>query len=100
MWEWDRESLTGWILTSPRSPKSADLAHVPALSLTYWAPDAARAPPTVMPSSRAIRRIAVPDGAACRSLPAARLDPSMIPAWPNPDAPDFGVLRLTPRRLR
>ena len=24
----------------------------------------------------------------------------MIPAWPNPDAPDFGVLQLTPRRLR
>ena len=39
MWEWDGESLTGWILTSPNSPKSADLAHVPALSLTYWAPE-------------------------------------------------------------
>ena len=27
-------------------------------------------------------------------------DPAIIPMWPNPEVPEFGVLRLTPRRLR
>jgi hypothetical protein len=27
-------------------------------------------------------------------------DPSIIPAWTSPEAPAFGILRLTPTRLR
>jgi hypothetical protein len=27
-------------------------------------------------------------------------DPSIVPTWPSPDAPAFGVLRLTPSALR
>ena len=27
-------------------------------------------------------------------------DPAIIPMWTDPDVPDFGVLRLTPTRLR
>ena len=38
IWEWDGTALTGWIATSPLSPKAADLAAQPAVSLTYWAP--------------------------------------------------------------
>ena len=39
IWEWDGSSLAGWIATSPLSPKAADLAATPALSLTYWSPN-------------------------------------------------------------
>ncbi len=101
MWEWDGETLTGWILTSPRSPKSADLARVPALSLTYWSPD--------HDTCTADCDAAFQDDPADRRAgwdrfagvsPPLGYEPSIIPAWTSPDAPDFGVLRLTPRRLR
>jgi general stress protein 26 len=39
IWEWDGSDLTGWIATSPLSPKAKDLAAQPAISLTYWAPN-------------------------------------------------------------
>ncbi len=35
-WEWDGAALTGWILTSPNSPKARHLADNPRVSLTYW----------------------------------------------------------------
>src|SRR5262249_33617659 len=38
VWEWDGKQLVGWIATSPSSPKAADLAAHPMLSLTYWDP--------------------------------------------------------------
>lgn len=38
VWEWDGEQLTGWIATSPLSPKARDLAHESRVSLTYWDP--------------------------------------------------------------
>ena len=100
MWEWDGETLTGWILTSPRSPKSADLARVPALSLTYWAPDH----DTCTADCDAEFRNEPADRQAgwdrfAGVAPPLGYEPSIIPAWPSPDAPDFGVLRLT-RRLQ
>src|SRR3546814_16664752 len=39
IWEWDGTSLTGWIATSPTSPKADDLAANPRVSLTYWTPN-------------------------------------------------------------
>ncbi|MGL5911519.1 MAG: hypothetical protein ACRCZP_16085, partial [Phycicoccus sp.] len=36
LWEWDGRHLTGWIATSPLSPKARHLAAHPSLSLTYW----------------------------------------------------------------
>ncbi len=38
IWEWDSDTLTGWIATSPRSPKAGHLATKPLVSLTYWHP--------------------------------------------------------------
>jgi hypothetical protein len=101
IWEWDGEALTGWIATSPRSPKALDLAATPELSLTYWAPnqDTCTADCATSwddtPEARAEgwRRFA--DGPA-----PVGYDPSLIPQWTSPDAPDFGVLRLEPHRLR
>lgn len=101
IWEWDGAALTGWILTSPTSPKAKDLAAVPALSLTYWAPD--------QDTCTADCDAAFEEGAAARRAGWDRFadgpapvgyDPSIIPFWPHPDVPEFGVLRLSPRRLR
>lgn len=39
IWEYEDGELTGWILTSPSSPKARHLAAQPALSLTYWHPN-------------------------------------------------------------
>jgi hypothetical protein len=38
VWEWDGSELTGWIATSPESPKARHLATTPTVSLTYWDP--------------------------------------------------------------
>jgi hypothetical protein len=101
IWAWDGEALTGWILTSPASPKAADLRATPAMSLTYWHPD--------QDTCTADCGAVFEEGAEARragwdrfvSGPApVGYDPSIIPFWPHPDVAEFGVLRLTPTRLR
>ena len=101
VWEWDGESLTGWIATSPNSPKARHLAGLPALSLTYWHPNqdtctadcAARFDTSPEDRRAGWQRFA--------EAPApVGYDPSIIPQWTSPDAAEFGVLRLTPHRLR
>lgn len=101
LWEWDGQRLTGWILTSPHSPKAADLAGTPALSMTYWHPshDTCTADCATTwedtPEQRAAgwRRFA-------EGPEPVGYDPSIIPFWKSPDSEEFGVLRLTPHRLR
>ena len=98
IWEWDGEALTGWIATSPLSPKADDLAANPEISLTYWDPthDVATADCTTAwdPDKQAgWDRFA--DGPA-----PVGYDPSIIPIWPNADVDAFGILRLTPNSLR
>ncbi len=101
IWEWDGERLTGWIATSPESPKAAHLRREPRVSLTYWDPshDVATAEcDTVWELDhdsrvRGWRRFA--DGPA-----PVGYDPSIIPGWTDPDAAGFGILRLEPTRLR
>jgi pyridoxamine 5'-phosphate oxidase-like protein len=101
IWEWDGAALTGWILTSPTSPKARDLEALPALSLTYWAPS--------QDTCTADCDAAFEEGAAARRAGWDRFadgpapvgyDPRIIPFWPHPDVPEFGVLRLSPTRLR
>lgn len=101
VWEWDGDELTGWILTSPLSPKARHLDHEPFLSLTYWThnQDTCTADCDVAWESSDEQRRAGwdrfvdgPDGVA--------YDPSIIPGWDDPSSPGFGVLRLTPDRLR
>jgi hypothetical protein len=101
IWEWDGDALTGWIATSPLSPKAEDLAGQPEISLTYWDPsqDTCTADCSTTwddtPELReeGWRRFA--DGPA-----PVGYDPSMIPPWTSPSAPAFGILRLRPHRLR
>ncbi len=101
VWEWDGSELTGWIATSPQSPKAAHLRAHPVLSLTYWAPNH-----DTCTADCAAAWDDTPEGRADgwnRFLHAPApvgYDPAIIPGWTSPDAPGFGVLRLQPRRLR
>ena len=101
IWEWDGTALTGWILTSPSSPKATDLRATPAASLTYWTPnqDTCTADCGAVFEEGAAARRAGWDRFANGPEPVG-YDPSIIPFWPDPDAAEFGVLRLTPTRLR
>ncbi len=101
IWEWDGEALTGWIATSPTSPKRRDLDATPHVSLTYW--DATH---DVATADCRIEWIAYPAGkeALWRRFadgPApVGYDPSIIPGWASPEAEDFGGIVLRPERLR
>ena len=35
-----------------------------------------------------------------QAAPPLGYDPAIIPGWDSPESPDFGIVRLTPRRLR
>jgi hypothetical protein len=101
IWEWDGAALRGWIATSPRSPKAADLAAHPQVSLTYWAPthDTCTAECATEWETTDAQRQAGWDRFANGPAPVG-YDPSIIPPWTDPKVPDFGILRLTPHRLR
>ncbi len=100
IWEWNGEQLTGWIATSPTSPKAADLAHRPEVSLTYW--DATHDTCTADCSVIWEEGDAVQAGwnRFADGPEPVGYDPRLIPQWTSADAPEFGVLRLTPHRLR
>lgn len=101
IWEWDGERLTGWIATSPGSPKRRDLDATPSVSLTYWHPDQ-----DTCTADCAVEWILDSDGK--RDLwhrfadgpEPVGYDPRLIPGWTSPEAPAFGGLRLVPDRLR
>jgi hypothetical protein len=101
IWEWNGERLTGWVATSPTSPKARDLVEVPAVSLTYWAPnhDTCTADCDAWWESSDEQRRAGWDRFLHGPAPVG-YDPSIIASWPDPSAPEFGILRLEPRRLR
>jgi len=101
IWEWDGDALTGWIATSPQSPKAADLEGNDRVSLTYWDPTQ-----DIATADCATRWVTDTDGRHAgwnRFLHGPEpvgYDPSIIPGWTDPDAESFGVLELTPLRLR
>lgn len=101
MWEWDGIDLVGWILTSPLSPKRADLDATPRVSLTYWVSEqdtcTAEADVTWVLDD-AGRRDAW-DRFATAPEPVG-YDPRIIPPWTAPDVDAFGALRLNPTWLR
>lgn len=101
IWEFDGDRLTGWVATSPLSPKAVDLAANPRLSLTYWAPDH----DTCTADCAAIWETTPAQLAAGWSrfadAPApVGYDPSIIPDWDSPESPGFGIVRLEPSWLR
>jgi hypothetical protein len=101
IWEWDGRRLTGWIATSPQSPKADDLTVQPAISLTYWDPthDTCTASCDTAWETTEEERRAGWDRFANGPAPVG-YDPSIIPPWTGPTASAFGILRLEPTRLR
>lgn len=101
IWEWDGSVLTGWIATSPQSPKAKDLEAHPTVALTYWDPthDTCSATCRAVWETSPEERQAGWDRFANAPAPVGYV-PSIIPQWPNPEAPEFGILRLEPTRLR
>lgn len=100
IWDWDGETLRGWIATSPLSPKAKHLERVPLMSLTYWQPNH---------DTCTVRcRTAWDHSAAGRQALWQRFSeapaplgyvPSIIPGWDSPSAPAFGVLELEPTAI-
>jgi len=101
IWEWDGRALTGWIATSPLSPKAADLRARPRVSLTYWdaTHDTCTADCDVTWELGDDERRTGWDRFLHGPAPVG-YDPSIVPEWTEPTAPAFGILRLEPTRLR
>ncbi|WP_370325714.1 pyridoxamine 5'-phosphate oxidase family protein [Euzebya sp.] len=101
IWEWDGESLVGWIGTGPTPLKRAHLAHVPHVSLSYWDPShdvaTAECRATWHHDDDTCRRVW---DLFLRAPEPLGYDPSIIPAWDDPTDAAFAVLRLDPWRLR
>jgi len=101
LWEWNGSTLTGWIATSPLSPKAAHLAAMPSVSMTYWAPNQDTCTADCDTSWDDTPELRVEGWNRFKNGPApVGYDPALIPSWTAPDNPGFGVLRLLPRRLR
>lgn len=101
IWQWEGERLTGWIATSPTPAKRAHLTAHPFASVNYWSP----AHDTCVAECRAElqyddhTRITVWNMFRDGPEPVG-YNPAIVPAWPEPTAEAFAVLRLEPWRLR
>ncbi len=87
IWEWDGTELTGWVATSPLSPKATDLRGTPAMSVTYWAPshDTCTADCRAVWEDSDEQRRAGWERFAQAPAPVGYV-PSVVPAWTSPDA--------------
>lgn len=101
IWEFDGESLTGWIATSPHSLKGAHLRKAPSISLTYWTSNhdtaTAECDAVFDPSDQA--RTALWDRLKNGPAPVG-YDPAIIPGWDTPQSEGFGALKLDPWFVR
>jgi hypothetical protein len=101
IWEWDGDALTGWIATSPRSPKRPHLDANPIVSMTYWIPEQ-----DTCTADCDVKWVLDDDGRRAlwdrfaSAPPPVGYDPAIIPDWTGPTVDAFGGLRLTPTRLR
>ncbi|MBK5222572.1 MAG: pyridoxamine 5'-phosphate oxidase family protein [Acidimicrobiia bacterium] len=101
IWEWDGEQLTGWIATSPLSPKVHDLAAMPRVSLTYWDSTHDTCTADCVAEWQTSEEALVEGWRRFAEAPEpVGYDPSIIPPWTDPTALAFGILRLVPDRLR
>ncbi|MEM9036086.1 MAG: pyridoxamine 5'-phosphate oxidase family protein [Actinomycetota bacterium] len=101
IWEWDGSTLTGWVATSPLSPKAKHLAHDARVSVTYWdqGHDTCTADCVAIWELDEVSRRAGWDRFASAPEPVG-YDPTIIPGWTDPMADAFGIVRLEPTALR
>ncbi len=101
IWEWTGSDLTGWIATRPTSPKAAHLEHKPSISLTYWIENHDTCTADCDTTWDAAPDVKQAGWDRFKNAPApVGYDPAIIPGWESATTPSFGVLRLTPWRLR
>jgi hypothetical protein len=101
IWQWDGESLTGWIATGPTPIKRAHLEHSAYISLNYWSPDqntCVAECETTWLLDDADRRMVW--DLFLNTPPPVGYDPAMIPVWEKPTDESFAALKLNPWRLR
>lgn len=101
IWEWSDGRLTGWIATSPLSPKAKHLEAHDRISLTYWdsTHDTCTADCFAVWESTPEEKRHGWSRFANGPAPVG-YDPKIIPGWDSPESPGFGILRLEPFRLR
>ena len=101
IWEFDGESLVGWIATGPTPTKLAHLAASPFISCNYWTTDhdtcVAECAATWI--SDEAGKQSVWDKFVNGPAPVG-YDPSTIPVWDGPQSAAFAGLRLDPWRVR
>jgi hypothetical protein len=101
IWQWDGETLIGWVGTGPTPVKRAHLNASPYVSCNYWSPGQ----DTCVAECHAQWAF---DEATCEKVwdlyiqtpPPLGYDPSIIPGWDNAQSESFAVLKLSPWRLR
>jgi hypothetical protein len=102
LWEWDGDSLTGWIAVARTPVKEAHLAAHPYVSLNYWSPTQ-----STCSADCEVEWVLDDDGRRqvwdrFKHAPApVGYDPAIIPQWRDGHlTPDFAAWRLRPYRLR
>lgn len=101
IWQWDGESLVGWIATGPTPLKRAHLNANPYISLNYWAPSQ----DTCVAECKATWAFDDETRTMVWNLflnapEPVGYDPKIIPQWTSPTCEAFAALRLEPWRLR
>ena len=101
IWQWDGETLQGWVATGPTPLKRAHLDRSPYVSLNYWAPSQ----DTCTAECRAQWHFDLETRERIWRLFAETpepvgYDPAIIPGWDKPSDDAFAVLELAPWRLR
>jgi general stress protein 26 len=101
VWAWDGTAVTGWVSTATDSPKAAQAARNPHLSLTYWDrnQDTCTADCEVEIVADEGERAAAWQRFLDTPAPAG-FDPAIHPDWEDHRSPTFGVWRLHPTWLR
>ena len=101
IWQFDGETLTGWIATGPTPTKRAHLDASPFVSCNYWSPtqDTCVAECAASWAFDDQTRTMVWNLLKNGPEPVG-YDPSMIPGWDGPTSETFAALKLEPWRLR
>lgn len=101
LWQWDGDTLTGWIGTSPTPVKQAHLAAHPYASCNYWEPTH----DTCVAECRA--ELILDDATRTQvwewfkqAPEPVGYDPAIVPTWGSPTSDSFAVIKLEPWRLR
>ena len=101
IWQWDGETLVGWVGKGPTPLKRAPLDATPYISLNYWdtSHDTCVAECKTTWAFDDETRTMVWN-LFLNTPPPIGYDPKIIPQWTSPTCEAFAALKLEPWRLR